>query len=167
MIKLKELLEDINQYKIYIDMDGVLTNFDKSFMILSNGIPPNEYENKYGSKEFWNKIDAEGINYWTEMEWMPNAKKLWQFIRPYNPNVLSAPSKNPLCIKGKRIWCTNELKMSTNVIIDKNKQKYATPSSILIDDLSKNINAWKAAGGIGILHTSPEKTISILKNILN
>ena len=36
------------KYKIYSDMDGVLTDFDKSFEKYSEGIPPRNYEKKFG-----------------------------------------------------------------------------------------------------------------------
>jgi hypothetical protein len=37
--------------------------------------------------------------------------------------------------------------------------------AILIDDFKNNINEFKAAGGIGIHHTSASKTISELKRL--
>jgi glycerol-3-phosphate O-acyltransferase len=36
------------EYEIYSDMDGVLTDFDASFMKASDGIRPSEYERNYG-----------------------------------------------------------------------------------------------------------------------
>ena len=46
-----------------------------------------------------------------------------------------------------------------------NKKDYADKNSILIDDYSKNIEQWRAAGGIGILHTSAEDTIKQLQKL--
>ena len=43
------------------------------------------------------------------------------------------------------------------------KQKFATPMSILVDDLSSNIREWNLAGGLGILHNSREYTDSIIE----
>ena len=42
------------------------------------------------------------------------------------------------------------------------KKQESGPNKILIDDSQKNINSWKSAGGIGILHTSNEDTIKQL-----
>ena len=47
----------------------------------------------------------------------------------------------------------------------KQKQELANPESILIDDRQINIDQWEAAGGIGILHTSTDNTISQLKEL--
>jgi len=45
------------------------------------------------------------------------------------------------------------------------KKNYAAPNHILIDDRESNIDQWRAAGGIGILHTSAAGTIQQLKKL--
>ena len=50
------------KYKIFSDMDGVLTDFDKSFEKYSKGIPPREYEEKFGKDGFWKLIDDRKSN---------------------------------------------------------------------------------------------------------
>ena len=45
------------------------------------------------------------------------------------------------------------------------KSAYALKNNVLIDDRPKNIEAWEAAGGIGIIHTSAADTISQLKEL--
>ena len=45
------------------------------------------------------------------------------------------------------------------------KKNYAAPNHILIDDKKSNIDEWRAAGGIGILHTSAADTIQQLKKL--
>ena len=49
--------------------------------------------------------------------------------------------------------------------MQKQKQQLATSESILIDDRQINIDQWEDAGGIGILHTSTNNTISQLKEL--
>ena len=44
---------------------------------------------------------------------------------------------------------------------------YAREGNVLIDDRQKNIDAWVAAGGIGIVHTSAADTIEQLKTLRN
>ena len=43
------------------------------------------------------------------------------------------------------------------------KSAFAKPNRILIDDMQKNIDAWEAAGGEAILHTSTTETLTTLK----
>jgi len=47
------------------------------------------------------------------------------------------------------------------------KAAYALEGNVLIDDRKKNIDAWVAAGGIGIVHTSAADTIEQLKTLRN
>ena len=93
MIKLKEIA---NIYEIYCDMDGVLTDFDKAFVEISD-VPVKdgwEYKTRFGKRKFWKLIDAKGGDFWTEMPWMPTGKMLWNFMNIHFDNVyiLSAPS---------------------------------------------------------------------------
>ena len=55
--------------------------------------------------------------------------------------------------QGKTKWIEKHLTPNpTKIIYEPNKEKYAHPSAIIIDDRSKVIDPWIAAGGIGILH---------------
>jgi len=58
-------------YKIYCDMDGVLTDFESRFEHFT-GMHPQEYEKAKGTAAFWHLIDTEiGVSFWVGMDWMP------------------------------------------------------------------------------------------------
>jgi 5'(3')-deoxyribonucleotidase len=139
-------------YKIYCDMDGVLTDFDNQFKKYT-GVFPDVYMKTHSTPEFWAEIEKAGLAYWVGMDWMPDGEKLWNFIKMYDVEILSAPSRSKLSIDGKRMWVRTMLKPRTklNLVRAVEKQKFATPNSILIDDKVENINQWNSAGGIGIL----------------
>ena len=142
--------KEVPKYKIYCDMDGVLTNFEERFEHYS-GMHPQEYEKSKGLAAFWNLIDVEvGIKFWIGMPWMPQGKKLWEFIQPYKPDLLTSPSRDNASRLGKQLWAKNNLNPKPKVIMaySKDKQRYANEKSILIDDKKSNINEWRAAGGI-------------------
>jgi|TARA_R110002153_G_scaffold220289_1_gene372753 hypothetical protein len=144
--------KEIPPYKIYCDMDGVLTDFQSRFEHFS-GMSPKEYENKYNTAAFWNLIDVEvGVSFWSDMNWMPQGQKLWQFIEKYNPELLTSPSKDNNSRLGKKLWVKNNLTPLPNVIFSysEDKQRYADTNAILIDDKKSNINEWTARGGIAI-----------------
>ena len=84
------------------------------------------------------------------MDWMPQGQKLWDFIQPYKPDLLTSPSRDNASRLGKQLWAKNNLSPKPKVIMaySKDKQRYANEKSILIDDKKSNINEWKAAGGI-------------------
>ena len=169
MINLQVLMEASSNEDlpdIYCDMDQVLVDFMKgadeavggSFVTSDKG-------------ERWNKIN-QTKRFWTELEWMPGARKLYQFIARYDPHVLSAYStRDPNSRNGKKKWLNKHTKFSPsniNLVKRANKQKYATMDgkpNILIDDYIKNIKEWEAKGGIGIHHTNVGKTLAELKRL--
>jgi hypothetical protein len=159
--------EEVMNYTIYSDMDGVLSDFDKRFMEFSDGIPPGQYEQRKGREEFWKLIDdTVGVPFWAGMDWMSDGKEYWNYIEKYNPIILSAPSKKEESKYGKRIWKKRNMPNSKMILVPAWKKKeYANPTSILIDDRADNINQWEAAGGIGILHTDAASTIAKLKKL--
>ena len=166
MIKLKNLLNENNiKYSVFVDMDGVLTDFDKAYYELT-GMKSSEAKSKLSVQEFWFPIKNAGRDWWINMDWMPDGKKLWSYIKKYDPTLLSAPSIERSSKVGKRGWVNNNLS-GTKLIMTRssNKKKYATPTSVLIDDTKRNIDDWNSSGGIGIHHTSTSNTIKELKKL--
>ena len=152
------------KYKIYVDMDGVLVDFDGGYEKLT-GMTTREADEK-GPEFFWKPISKAGAKWWITLNWMPDGKQLWDYVKKYNPELLSAPSREEASKMGKRIWVKRELPGAKLILrsADK-KQEFASPTSILIDDREKNIEQWEAAGGIGILHTDASSTIKKLKEL--
>ena len=167
-MKLVQLLREIKkeEYVIYSDMDGVITDFDERFMKYSKGIPPSQYESENGKEAFWDLITKEGVKFWVGMDWMPDGKTYWKYIEKYNPILLSAPSREESSKLGKRLWVKKNLP-GTKLMLAyaKDKQKEAAPNHILIDDRKSNIDEWIANGGIGILHKSAASTIKKLQDL--
>jgi hypothetical protein len=155
------------EYKIYSDMDGVLTDFDKSFEKYSEGIPPRDYEKKFGKDKFWELIDGKGkVGFWAGMPWMEDGKQYWDYIKDYNTELLSSPSRSSTSRLGKRLWVKNNMPgVKLTLAQAAAKQNYAAPNHILIDDRKSNIDQWISQGGIGILHTSSSNTIQQLKKL--
>ena len=165
-LPLFENKEQVMKYEIYSDMDGVLTDFDKAFMEVSGGIFPSEYEKNFGKDGFWKLIDAEGADFWEKMPWMSDGKTYWDYIKEYNPILLSSPSRSSTSRLGKRLWVKNNLPGTKLILAQaKDKQNYAQKDRILIDDRPSNIEQWRASGGVGILHISASDTIKQLKEL--
>jgi len=156
--------EKVMDYKIYCDMDGVLVDFESGYEKLTGIDLKGEY--RPGVEDFWKPIEQAGVKYWASLKWMPDGKQLWGYIKQYSPELLSAPSKSESSKIGKYVWVKNNLP-GTKLILRyaSRKKELANPESILIDDRQVNIDQWEAAGGIGILHTSADNTISQLKEL--
>ena len=163
-IMIVEVNEDMPD--IYCDLDQVLVNFMKG--------AENAIGGDFASAdkdERWNKIN-QNKGFWSNLEWMPGAKRLYQFIEKYDPYVLSAYSgRDPSSKNGKMKWLaknTNWKKSRVNLVKRADKKKYAMTDgkpNILIDDYIKNINEWEKKGGIGVHHTEVGKTLAELKRL--
>jgi len=167
------LFESKNErpFKLYVDMDGVLTNWFKAFRDLgkdlTKGLEGDEYEKKYGRDALWGLIAKEGkLEFWSEMKWMDDGRKLWNYVKKYNPTILTTPANSKFSRDGKKIWIERELGKEVPFIFAKDKWKYADTESILIDDYDKKINDWVNLGdGIGIHHHNTDSTIEELKKL--
>jgi hypothetical protein len=169
---------------IFCDMDGVLVNFDKGYQDLTG--MSTHHVDAQGKKEFW-KAFRQGLensgesekHYWANLDWQPGGKELWDYIKEYNPYILTAPSVNfdlPYdqrynreyneSMQGKLEWIQRLSNMRKIYFASAvNKPKFAGSNKILIDDRKDTIDSWNANGGIGILHTSAENTIKQLKEL--
>ena len=108
---------------IYCDMDQVLCNFMKGADAAVGGSFVNTDKD-----ERWNMINqTKGI--WANLEWMPGAKRMYQFIEKYDPYILSAASgRDPTSKVGKLKWLaknTNFPKSRINLVMRSQKQQYA------------------------------------------
>ena len=163
-MKLVHLISEVNpsQLKIYVDMDGVLVDFDKQITHYNL----DKYDK--GNSKIWLIIRRIGPKFWSTMKWMPDGRTLWNALKPYKPTILSAPPipKDAVATEGKSEWVKRELG-GVPYIIEKRKELYAKPNAILIDDMVKNVDKWRQAGGIAILHKNTASTLRQLGDLLN
>jgi 5'(3')-deoxyribonucleotidase len=172
MPNLLDLYEAIKpKYIIFCDMDGVLVDFDKGYEDMTG--KHTKHVELQNSKDFWNNLhqslkdkNLTEYDYWVNLPWMPDGQTLWNYIKPYNPYVLTAPSRDPGSKQGKKEWVERLSGMKKLYFKPaKFKQEFSGKNRILIDDRADTITNWNAQGGIGILHTSADNTINKLKQL--
>jgi len=169
-------LNELTQLKIYLDLDGVMSDLRKKWSELIG--EPFTQERYLRDREFRNRVWREtnralkrGEEVWYDLDLMPDALLLWQFLKPYDVEILTATGRSHMdkIRDMKKRWVADNLSPSVKVNTTRDgvdKIEFADENSILIDDQQKNINVWEKAGGIGVLHTSAESTIRKLKKIL-
>ncbi len=176
MIPVAHLFEQEDGTIIYCDMDGVLTHFNASAKKIGwKG--PLPAKTKEDTAALWAMVKDNAEKFWGDMPWMPDGKKLWEFIKPYSPILLTSVATT-LESKlgrdgraGKERWVRRELGpdwLENNFIPvgSGGKTKYAKPNAILIDDFDTNVDPFIEAGGQGIIHKNADDTIRQLKKIL-
>ena len=168
-MKLKYLKPD--DYHIYVDLDGVLANL-QDYIEEVIGEPVRTAPNGsdwIDSDRIWKELRRLDEPDFSQLELLPDAMTLWEYVLPHNPNILTATGhpaeRND---KQKRQWVEEMLtgydKIYT-VVASRNKAKFAWPDAVLIDDRMKSIGPWREKGGIGILHKNAEDTIDQLKEL--
>lgn len=156
---------DKPKYKIFCDLDGVLTDWNGSFEKISPGKTMDDWKDEGKESEAWDLIHENGKEFWEDMKWTTDGKKLWEFLKRFSPTILSSPGQENVeeVVKFKNAWLDREIGKDQPRIIDRDKQNYADDRSVLIDDTEGNLERWSGADGTGILHKDVDETI---KNVI-
>lgn len=174
MQRFEDYLSEANKIEgplpqLYLDLDGVMADFMAgAHEELGHAFDDRSTRSK---KEIWAKMDA-NKTFWHDLPPMKDALVLWKFIKKYDPQILSAVPNTPDAVSGKKHWLKKHLKLSNpskiNLVKRHQKVNYVTKDGVdglLIDDYIKNIKEFKAAGGVGVRHTSAQNTIKQLKKL--
>ena len=149
-------------------MDGVLSDWEAQFKRYSGGIPVNTYDNLHGKQNRFKLVNKNSPEYYANMPWMKDGKLLYNFVNSFpNVQILShAPDAKSKI--GKQQWLKDKgITFEANLVPNrKDKSKFATDDSVLIDDREDVVNDFINAGGKAILHTNSIDTINQLKEIL-
>jgi len=166
---------------IYIDMDGVVADFNRA-------------AREYLNKRYADQARAEQQGRWPEHEWgkireLPHfyrdlpkthfADRIIELARGFRDKkgwqlyMLTAIPKNndmPHCFHDKIDWM-QEYYPDVRVHFgpySHDKQHHCRPGDILVDDRESNTNEWRAAGGIAVrvLASEPERALAELEALL-
>lgn len=184
-ILLKNLLKEAEEdspvkYQFYCDMDGVLVDLEKGFKAVSGGLSPKEYEDKNGKNTFW-KVVNKYPTFWLDLEPLPDAKILWDYIKDNfknPPAVILSAGIGSTIYKQKTQWIRKHIDPSVQVIIASSgikKSQYIINGAdiqtthILLDDTPVNITAWENSGKnrIALLHKNAAASIENIKRVIS
>jgi hypothetical protein len=156
--------------KIYLDMDGVIADFNKKYKEMFS-VEPKVAEKDKKFEPFFNEFIAKES--FAKLELMPDAINLMNYLRNTGIpiEILSSTSseRRDAQIRPQKMKWLKDHQIEFPVILVQGahlKQKYATPDSLLIDDTSKNIDEWRRAGGIGILYTDYISCVAMMSMYL-
>lgn len=161
--------------KIYLDMDGVIADFESRFVSL------------YGEEAFYNDRSRKNFSTnWTDfvtseqfktLDWFPGGKELINYLNllkekyGIETEILSSsggPKYHKLVKEQKIAWLESRgIDYKPNIVPGKSlKAQYATEDSVLIDDTPVVLEKFGDAGGKVILHTNFEETVNKLKTLV-
>ena len=144
---------------LYLDMDGVLCNFDKAYRAFD---PQKEDRKKFRESVMTYKI-------FEDLEFMSDAQELLNYVSALeNINIEILTSMGTYddiqgnAAKYQKIHWLNKYNIPYKANFVRAKQEkanFAHDRAILVDDSSGCINPFNVKGGHGILHTKSSDTI--------
>lgn len=155
----------MNIANLYLDLDGVMADFDAQFPKLF-GIDHNELDDDV----MWKYINSHE-SFFLDMSICEGAMDFFESIKHLNPTILTAcPKSNyELAARQKRMWVRKNLSTEIKVIPmlgGKNKCLFMHDvGDVLIDDFEKNCKGWEEMGGIPIVHKNFDDTMQKLKEM--
>jgi hypothetical protein len=154
-------------YKLYLDMDGVLTDYESGFLKISNGKTFEEYKEQHGFHGCLQLLKKHGKDFWESLSWEKGGLELWSFCAKSFKEIFFLTSagivdnsdleRYPDIKSGKTNWILKNIPGSKKEMIcvvqnKRLKPTYSSLNSILVDDQIVTINRWVNKGGIGIHH---------------
>lgn len=146
--------------QLFVDLDGVLADFDKQFEVLFGHRPD---RSKGDIPNMWERMEKD--DFFLKLDPMPDWEKLWNHCEQYDPIILTgAPKELHFIGQHKRQW-VRKIIGNVPIIVCPSRAKYynADPGDILIDDWEKYMHLWKHVGGHWITHTSADSSIEQLE----
>lgn len=163
--------------KVYLDMDGVLVDFDAGVakMCGFNNVPQGQ-GNPGDDDRLWDAV-RQIEHFYDKLEPLPGAVAMFHSLYDHygaNLEILTAipqPRRQIMMADQDKIcWVRRMLSdaVKVNVVLRKQKVDFCHGcSDVLIDDYPKNICEWEERGGIGIIHQSISQTMSRLRELEN
>lgn len=144
---------------IYLDMDGVLADFNK------------HYQDRFGIKvdRELDNVDCDLLtgDFFLTIPPMKDIRDLTNYVRKFGYKILTGiPDQDPKgATKNKMGWAWININQCPEVICcpSRDKATYCRPGDVLIDDWIKYKKKWVDAGGIWITHKSAKESIKELK----
>ena len=153
--------------RLFLDMDGVLADFDRAAIPLMDGYNPEEFERKFGSKVFWERVNS-NPNFFLELELMQDAMQLYDAVKHLRPIILTGMSRDMQGhINHKLDWGLKHFGREQIVICCQasKKSQFCLPNDIIVDDRKIYKHLWEKKGGIWITHTSASNSLKKLEEL--
>lgn len=173
--------------KVFLDMDGVITDFRRG-VCEAFGFSYDNPTRKWIFWDDWPNVTFEMVDaicvqeFWRTLNFTHDGKTLlYGWVGLMNKfddiTLLTTPMPNPGTWTGKYLWVKENMpaKFMENIIMLRgSKAQLAGPNTLLIDDKDENIQEFVAAGGQGILvprpwnelHDWANETLQVVKNSL-
>jgi hypothetical protein len=145
--------------KLYLDLDGVLADFDAGVVALTGKRPGAQ-----SARAMWRQI-ARAPAFFATLAFTRDGEELWAFCRPLRPTILTGLPMGGWAAPQKRRWVAAKLGADVPVItgMARDKPLHSGPGRVLVDDRPGPREGWERRGGVFILHEDARRTIAALR----
>lgn len=151
--------------KLFLDLDGVLADFDGHYEQHFGVRLPRSVADPPG---MWENIRRHG-RFYRDMPPMSDALELWTAVAYLRPTILTGVSyaEVPEAEQHKREWLAEHLGADVPIICCKSRDKrlHGRPGDVLVDDWSLYQPLWVEMGGIFVLHTSARDSVEQVRQL--
>jgi hypothetical protein len=147
--------------KLFLDLDGVLADFDAGVHAVT-GRRPEELP----LKTMWAAL-SRAPAFFETLRFMVDAEALWAFCAPHHPTILTGLPLGKWAPEQKKRWVARMLGAHVPVItcMSREKPRWSGPGSVLVDDRESACEGWEKRGGIFVHHVSAEQSIAALRRL--
>lgn len=164
--------------EVFVDMDGVLSNFHARFREVYKSEPDVDYLSNKKKNKIYRQRFKDFINdgHFATLDPMPDLEEgleFLEFVGEHVPvNILSSTACEEFLheLSGQKKMWLNKFDITYYPIFvpgKKIKKFFSKPGRVLIDDTVSNIEDWESMGGHGIYHKSWSVTITEFYNFVN
>jgi hypothetical protein len=152
--------------RLFIDLDGVLADFDAGHEIAFGHRPSKEQD-----RVNWEIVRAhEGVygSFYAGLPPMEDWRVLWEGVAHLSPTILTGvPPEIPDAPLHKRAWVDRIIGPDARMITCRSVEKslHAEPGDVLVDDWEKHRHVWEKMGGVWITHTSAARSLELIHEI--
>lgn len=157
--------------KIYLDMDGVLSDFERRYREIFGTDPALVRAHKQFSAHWTEFVEGHHFNC---LDYHEGALELLEFLQGLDVEIEILSSSggekyHEIVEQDKILWLIEHgIPYLPNIVSGRSQKKlFAEADTLLIDDTENNIQQFIEAGGQGIYHTNVNETIAKLKELLN
>ncbi|MCK9486450.1 MAG: hypothetical protein M0R73_07085 [Dehalococcoidia bacterium] len=146
---------------LFLDLDGVLADFEAHVEALF-GEPPS----RLPLSQMWARAEATP-GFFETMPLIPDAMDLWNYCRPFDPEILTGLPRGRWAEPQKRAWVRRRLGPCVTVhsCMARDKHLLARPGDVLVDDRTRWAHLWEGAGGVFVHHRSAAESIQALRDL--
>jgi FMN phosphatase YigB (HAD superfamily) len=157
--------------KIYLDMDGVLSDFERRYREVFGTDPALVRAHKEFSENWKQFVEEHHFNC---LDYYEGALELLEYLadKDVEIEILSSSGGeryHNIVEQDKILWLRERgIPYYPNIVSGRSKKKnFAEADTLLIDDHADNIRQFVEAGGQGIYHKDIRETIAELERLLN